>query len=115
MSCAYIYIHKSYYTCSLYTDTDGTLHHIGEGFRRMSHAHPHHESGHTHNGTRRTSVPNLDLDEEGNPTHSDNQFKRVSSAPLLEMSDIVSAGPLYCVCACILINTEFLRCIIFAD
>ncbi len=75
---------------------DGTLHHIGEGLRRMSHAHLHHESDHTHNGgTRRKSVPNVDLDEEGNPTHSDNQFKRVSSAPLLDISDIVGVDTVY--------------------
>ncbi len=76
--------------CTVIIFADGTLHHIGEGLRRMSHAHLHHESDHTHNGgTRRKSVPNVDLDEQGNPTHSDNQFKRVSSAPLLDSSDIV--------------------------
>ncbi len=67
---------------------DGTLHHISEGFRRISHTHSSSEFNHS-----RKSMPTFDLNIKGSGTsgHHDDQCRR-SSAPLLEESDSVSAN-----------------------
>ena len=84
--------------------TEGRLHSIGEGLRRISHAHGLSElatdgDSSKHNKSRRKSLPNITLNEAKNSKEKnlgtpesrreDKSFKRISSAPLIVDSDEV--------------------------
>ena len=93
---------------------EGRLHHIGEGLRRISHAHGLSElategDSSRHNKSRRKSLPDITLREAkgskekslGTPESyremEEKSFKRISSAPLIGDSDAVSVVSV-CVC-----------------